>query len=194
MLKMRAGITLVGEASTPTLLFELLQRTPCDLLITDLAMPEPSGETEDGPGMIRRLRRDWAQLRIVVMTTLTNTPVLRAIVSDGAISVLSKTESMSDLWRAIDASARGETYLSRAIVEALTHPLNDADRLLPVPRLSAMQAEIVQRYVDGQSIAEIAAALGCHHRKVSRKKREAMTRLGVTTDSGLFSRVRAQGL
>jgi DNA-binding NarL/FixJ family response regulator len=122
MLKLRAGVTIVGEAATPTALFALfalLLHTPCDVLVTDLPMPEPSGVTKDGLGLVRRIRRDWPRLRIVVMTTLTGTSLLREIVSDSTVSALSKTESMDDLWRAIEASAKGSTYRGRAVIEAL---------------------------------------------------------------------------
>jgi two-component system capsular synthesis response regulator RcsB len=54
-----------------------------------------------------------------------------------------------------------------------------------------MQKTVVRMFVDGRSIAEIAATLGCHRRTVSRQKREAMVKLGVTNDPGLFSCVRA---
>jgi len=53
---------------------------------------------------------------------------------------------------------------------------------------------VVKLFVSGQSISEIAAALGCHRRTVSRQKREAMVKLGVTNGPGLFSYVRAHGI
>ena len=97
-------------------------------------------------------------------------------------------------WQAIAATRHGEAYLGRSIIEALARPQNLESERPPAPRLSCVQAEVVRLLVDGRSIAEIAAALGCHRRTVSRKKREAMTRLGVTNDPGLFSYVRANGI
>ncbi|HYS63894.1 MAG TPA: response regulator transcription factor [Paraburkholderia sp.] len=193
-LESHAGVTVVGEAITPTLLIELLQSTPCDVLITDLSMPEPSGAVDDGLSLVRRIRSEWPLLRIVVMTTLTNAAILRAIVSDGTVSALSKTESMDQLWQAVEASGNGETYLGRSIIEALAEPPENEWGLPPVARLSGRQAEVVKLFVRGQSISEIAVALGCHRRTISRQKREAMAKLGVTNDPGLFSYVRAHGI
>nr|WP_218905148.1 response regulator transcription factor [Paraburkholderia bryophila] len=193
-LEMRAGVTIAGEAATPTLLVDLLQSTPCDVLVTDLSMREPRGGAEDGLGLIRRIRRDWPQVRIVVMTTLMNTAILRAIVADGTVSTLGKTESMGELWRAIEASASGDVYVGRSIVDALAHPHDSEPQRPPASRLSWRQAEVVKRFAGGQSIADIAAALGCHRRTVSRQKREAMAKLGVTNDPGLFSYLRAHGI
>ncbi len=193
-LEMHAGVTIAGEAADPDSLIELLRRTPCEVLVTDLAMPAGSGAVEDGLGLIRRIRCEWPQLRIVVMTTLTNTAILRSIVSDGAVCMLGKTESMDELWQAIKAAAAGEAYFGRSISEALAHPPGFEFERPPALRLSAMQAEVVKRLVDGQSISDVAAALSCHRRTVTRRKREAMAKLGVTNDPGLFSYVRTYGI
>jgi two-component system capsular synthesis response regulator RcsB len=193
-LEMRAGVTIVGEAATPTSLIQLLQSTPCDVLVTDLTMPEASGAVEDGLDLVRRIRCAWPLLRIVVMTALTNTAILRAIVSDGEVSTLSKMETMDELWQAIEASGKGEIYVGRSIVEALAQPQDEACDPPPVSRLSRRQVEVVRMSVRGQSISEIAVTLGCHRRTVSRQKREAMAKLGVTNDPGLFAYVRAYGV
>jgi two-component system capsular synthesis response regulator RcsB len=194
MLATHAGVTIVGEAATATSLVELLACTPCDLLVTDLSMTEPGAAVEDGLSLVRRIRRDWSQLRVVVVTTLTNASIVRAVVSDEAVSVLGKAESMDELWRAIAASVNGVRYLGSSIVAALAHLQAGERAPLPPLRLSKPQREVVKRLVSGQSISEIAAALGCHRRTVSRRKREAMKRLCVTNNPGLFSRVHACGI
>lgn len=193
-LEMHAGVTIAGEAANPDSLIELLQRTPCDMLVTDLAMPTPAGAVEDGLSLIRRIRSGWPQLRIVVVTALTNAEILRAIMSDGAVGMLGKAESMDELWQAIKATAAGEAYLGRSIIEALAHSRTFECERPPMLRLSGMQTEIVKRLVGGQSISDVAAALGCHRRTVTRQKREAMAKLGVTNDPGLFSCVRSHGI
>lgn len=194
MLARHAGVTIAGQALTPTSLIELLQSTPCDVLVTDLSMPDRDGAIEDGLSLVRRVRRGWPLLRVVVITALTNPAILRAVVADDAISVLGKSESMDECWHAIEHSASGTRYLGRSIVAALAHPRDDPRRHLPAMHLSRRQTEVVERLVSGQSIPEIAAALGCHRRTVSRQKREAMAKLGVVSNAGLFSLAYAYGI
>lgn len=193
-LEMRAKVTVVGEAANPLSLLEQLRCTPCDVLVTDLAMPAHSGADSDGLDLIREIRNGWPQLPIVVMTTLTNVSILRAIALDGDVGMVSKAEPMDDLWRAIVAARRGEIYFGRSIIAALAGPRNPECETPPAPRLSGMQAEVVRLLTNGRSVAETAVALGCHRRTVARKKREAMARLGVANDPGLFSYVRAYGI
>ncbi|CAB3708987.1 Transcriptional regulatory protein RcsB [Paraburkholderia sediminicola] len=193
-LEMHAGVDVVGEATTPTSLIILLESTPCDVLVTDLTMPEASGMVEEGLDLVRRIRSTWPLLRIVVMTALTNTAILRAIVSDGVVSVLSKMEALDELWQAIEVSRKGEVYVGRSVSEALALPRDDTSEMSPAPRLSSRQVEVLKMLIRGQSISEIAAALGCHRRTISRQKREAMAKLGVTNYPGLFAYIRAHGI
>ena len=72
MLAAHIGVTIVGEALSSRALIELLRRTRCDMLVTDLCMPDADGATEDGLSLIRRVRRAWPLLRVVVITALTN--------------------------------------------------------------------------------------------------------------------------
>jgi two-component system capsular synthesis response regulator RcsB len=192
-LDLRDGVTIVGEARAPAALIQLLQATACDVLVTDLTMPDETGAFTDGLSLVRRIRDEWPEVRVVVMTALTNRKILRAIAADGGVSLLGKQESMNALWRAIESGARGEGYLGRSILEALDGPDEEISEAVTVPRLSHNQMQVIRYFVKGQSIAEIAAQLNCHCRTVGRLKREAMRKIGVANDPGLFAYVRARG-
>jgi len=95
MLETRAGVAIVGQAGSPTTLIELLRRTPCDVLVTDLSMPDPAGLIEDELHLIRHIQAEWPGLRIIVMSTTTNPALLHALAADGAVSLLSKTRTVA---------------------------------------------------------------------------------------------------
>ncbi|MEX3784720.1 response regulator [Paraburkholderia sp. BR14374] len=193
-LEAHEGLTVVGQAQTPTALIALLQHTPCDVLVVDLSMPEPAGEIGDGLCLIQRIRGEWPSLRVVVVTGQTNAAMLRVVAADAAVSVVGKADSLEELPRAVRDSVRGGArYLGRSVVETLERSQPDNGRFVSALLLSKRQTDIVRRLVSGESIVQIAAALGCHRRTVSRQKREAMARLGVTDDPALFSCVRACG-
>jgi two-component system capsular synthesis response regulator RcsB len=190
MLEARAGVAIVGQAVSPTSLIELLRCRSCDVLVTDLSMPDPGGAVKDELSLIRRIRDEWPGLRIVVMSTTTNSALLRALASDGTMSLLSKTEPIAELWQAIDGGAKGAAYIGRSVARLLASPQEaEGDRPLATP-LSGIQTVVVRMFVEGRSVAEIAATLGCDRRTVTRQKREAMAKLCVTNDPGLFSCMR----
>lgn len=188
------GFTVVGEANSPSSLIELLETTPCDVLVTDLTMPGDPAAPDDGLRLIRRIRHRWPELRIVVLTSLTNAAILRSIMSDGVVGMLNKIESMDELAMAIRSAGMGRPYVSRSILLTLAAASGEPIGMSPMRHLSPRQEEVIRMFVRGKSISEIARDLDRDVRTVSRQKRDAMAKLGVSNDPGLFAFVRAHGM
>jgi two-component system capsular synthesis response regulator RcsB len=189
------SVDIVGEAVNATALISLLSTTRCDVLVTDFAMPEQgSQQPEDGLRLIRRVCRDWPNTRIVVLTSMSNVAILRSILNAGAMSLLNKVESMEELAAAVRFAGVGRRYLSTSIVAALAVAGAETDALAEGPRLSPREIEVVRMFASGMSITEIARSLDRDVRTISRQKRDAMSKLGVRNDPGLFAFARAHGL
>jgi two-component system capsular synthesis response regulator RcsB len=188
------SLEVVGEAGSAGALLTLLMTTPCDVLVTDFAMPEQGLQAEDGLRLIKRVRRDWPDIRIVVLTSMSNVAILRSILTAGAMSLLNKVESMEELAVAVRFAGVGRRYLSTSIVEALAVAGAETDALAEGPRLSPREVEVVRMFASGLSITEIARFLNRDVRTISRQKRDAMSKLGVQNDPGLFAFARARGL
>jgi len=186
-------ITIVGEATSPASLIDLLRNVPCDVLVTDLNMPESSGAMADGLSLIQRIRHDWPALGVVVLTNLTNAAILRSAASDHAVSILNKTEPMDELVTAMRSASTGRPYVGRAILEAFNELPIESNAAPRTRHLSTRESEVIGMFVQGKSVSEIALALGRDIRSVRRQKRFAMTKLGVTTDPGLYALVKAKG-
>jgi two-component system, NarL family, captular synthesis response regulator RcsB len=188
------GIEVVGEANSAGALVRLLDTVPCDVVVTDLTMPDdPDGE-EDGLQLVQRLRRDWPALRVIVLTSVTNATILRAVMDAGAAATFRKSDSLDELVSAVrgasraSASVLGVVHVGRAQTpEAGDQPVS------AVSRLSPRESEVIREVVHGRSITEIARSLGRDVRTVSRQKRDAMAKLGVSNAPGLFAFVRAHG-
>ena len=188
------SVEVVGEAVSAATLLKLLATTPCDVLVTDFAMPELGLQAEDGLRLIKRLRRDWPDLRIVVLTSMSNVAILRSILSAGAMSLLNKVEPMDELAAAVRAAGVGRRYLSTSIVAALAVAGAENEGLGDGPQLSPREIEVVRMFASGLSITEIARFMKRDVRTISRQKRDAMSKLGVQNDPGLFAFARAHGL
>jgi two-component system capsular synthesis response regulator RcsB len=108
--------------------------------------------------------------------------------------VLNKIESMDELAAAIRAAGAGRAYVSRSVLDVLAAANGESAGVAATRELSPRQAEVIRMFVRGHSISEIAQHLGRDIRTVSRQKRDAMAKLGVSNDPGLFAFVRAHGL
>lgn len=184
-------VEVVGEACAARELFLLLETVSCDVVVTDLTMPAASGEAEDGLRLVRRLRHDWPDIHVVVLTSVANAAVLRAVVHAGVTAVLGKSEPMNNLAGIVRRAGHGLAWISPAIELLLAAA--DGGPVISAPRLTPRESEVIRRFASGNTITEIARILDRDVRTVSRQKRDAMAKLGVSNDAGLFASVRAYG-
>ena len=192
-LEAAGDIQVVGEASGPSALLRTLECVPCDIVLTDLTMPCDTGEVADGLHLVRRLCRDWPQCRVVVLTSITNVAILRAVMNMGVTALIRKSEPIAELTGAVRGAGSGLRYVSPPILAELAAAGAERAESARVPRLSPRETEVVRQFVRGHTITEIARALDRDVRTVSRQKRDAMVKLGVNNDAGLFAFVRAHG-
>jgi two-component system, NarL family, captular synthesis response regulator RcsB len=188
------GIDIVGEAANACCLLSLLAITPCDVLVTDFAMPEPGLDAHDGLRLIRRVRQEWPNVSIVVLTSVSNVAILRSILNAGAMSLVNKAEPIELVSTAVRHACVGRRFVSVSFAKALAESGSESEYSQDEPRLSPREEEVVRLFARGRSITEIAQTLKRDVRTISRQKRDAMNKLGVKNDPGLFAFVRARGL
>ena len=74
-------IEVIGQARQSTELIQLLQKSPCDVLVSDLAMP--GGQFGDGMLLLGYIGRQFPSVRIVVLTMLENSALLKRLLEVG---------------------------------------------------------------------------------------------------------------
>ena len=112
----------------------------------------------------------------------------------GAMSLVSKAEPIELVVTAVRHASVGRRFVSASFLAALAEAGTETDFSAEEPRLSPREIEVVRLFAKGHSITEIARELERDVRTISRQKRDAMNKLGVRNDPGLFAFVRARGL
>jgi two-component system, NarL family, captular synthesis response regulator RcsB len=174
-----SSIELIGSAADSTQLIALLDAQPCDVLVTDYAMP--GGQYGDGMELMTFIRERYPDLRVVVLTGMEKLALIRSLMAKGINAILSKTDDMSHLRAAIQATRIGRHYYSPRIANML--------KALPAAssaRLSQRESEVIALYVGGDSINAIAEKLQRSKQTISTQKVSAMRKLGIETDADLF--------
>lgn len=182
-------IDIVGSALGTDELLALLERGPCDVLITDYAMP--GGAATDGLPLLRQLRRSWPAMKLVVLTTIDNPALLKEIAKTGVQGLLSKIDEVDHLIAATHAVYAGANYQSPSVREKLA--MQEASTRV-VEAMTQREAEVIRLYVSGLSISEIAAQLNRAKQTVSAQKTNAMRKLGIERDADLFQYAYETGL
>ncbi|QHD01161.1 DNA-binding response regulator [Pseudomonas sp. S04] len=187
------GFAVVAQANSADELIDRLQRTPCDILISDYAMPY--GDFPDGLALMGYVRRHFGHVRLVVMTMLRNPSLLQALLNQGACALFDKRSPLSELRHAVQSVARGRRHLCPTfarILEAQALPTDSTEA--PLVSLSERELEVVRLFVQGLSGRQIAAHLNRSEKTISRQKRTAMDKLGLVHDGGLVEFARVSGL
>jgi two-component system, NarL family, captular synthesis response regulator RcsB len=180
-------IRRIGSAVDSTQLVELLDSQPCDILVTDYAMP--GGQHGDGLELVSFLRERYPELSIIIMTSMDKAVLIRSLLACGVDGILSKADDISHLRSAIQAVHSKRKYFSPRITKMI--------KALPSTnssRLSKREFEVIKLYVGGTTINGIAEKLERSKQTISTQKVSAMRKLGIETDADLFKYAMELGL
>ncbi|MET3633179.1 response regulator transcription factor [Burkholderia sp. 572] len=184
-------IDVVGTASDSTEVVALLSSTPCDILVTDYAMP--GGEYGDGIAFLSFVRRWFPDLKIIVFTSVDNATIVTEISRLGIQSALSKVDDTVHLVSAIHTVHAGATYFSPWMQQA-RNAFERARAESKAKQLTKREAEVIRLYLSGLTINDISAQLRRTKQTVSSQKKNAMRKLGIERDIDLFRSASEAGL
>jgi DNA-binding NarL/FixJ family response regulator len=105
---------VVGEAANGREAVAIVRHAAPDVLLIDLQMPEL-----DGVGAIKQLKEVAPATRILVLTTYDSDGDILRAVEAGATGYMLKDTPREELFKAIRATARGESVLSPAVASKL---------------------------------------------------------------------------
>ncbi len=177
-----SDINIIGTACSSTAVVALLDRQPCDVLLTDYAMP--GGDYGDGVPLLSFLMRRYPALRIVVLTMLDNPAILSGIVATGVQGVLSKSDDVEHIVLGVRSAMGGKVYFSPTM-QAIFNTTRELQGPSMRP-LTRRETEVVRLFVSGLSIGEIAQRLHRGKQTVSTQKMMAMRKLGIEREADLF--------
>jgi two-component system capsular synthesis response regulator RcsB len=177
------NLTLVGAAENSTDLFSILEREQVDMVLTDYAMP--GGTFGDGMEMLERIKTRFPDVKLVVLTVLTNPALLSKLVQLQVHGLLNKSSDLNEIPLALQRVAGGFKYFSRSLVTILEAQSSrpDVDK---IALLSKKELEVLRMYLDGMSVQAIADHVRRSSKTISNQKRMGMLKLGCANDAELF--------
>jgi two-component system, NarL family, captular synthesis response regulator RcsB len=178
-----ATVKVVASAANSTELIGALNANPCDVLISDYAMP--NGEFGDGITLFSFLRRRYPDTRIVVLTMMDNPGVIRALLKLGIQCILSKSDATAHVLAAIHGAYADGRYFSPAIAK-IVWQLDVENPMATKRALTTREEEVVRLFVEGKSVNDIATVLKRSKQTISSQKTNAMKKLGIDNDTDLI--------
>jgi len=154
MLEREPDLRVAGEIGDGTQVESLTHDWQPDVLVLDVNMPglDPVSTT-------RRLKEQYPQLHILVLTAYDDDAYVTGLLSVGATGYLLKEEAPETLVAAIRAVARGESWLSQRIAGRLARKAVAPVRAAEAETLTSREREVLRLLALGLSNDEIAERL-----------------------------------
>ncbi len=149
-------LEIVGEAADATQARQRVAELRPDVVLMDIGI-----KADSGIALTTELVREHPGLVVLMLSMYDNPEYVRQALQAGARGYVLKDAPSEDLLDALDAVARGDTYLSPAL-HAATQPRGDEPKAL----LSDRECDILSALARGLSSKQIAAQLGLSVRTV----------------------------
>ena len=170
LLSAQEDFQVVGEAANGREAVSVVRHTKPDVLLVDLQMPEL-----DGVHAIQEIKHATPATRILVLTTYDSDGDILRAVEAGATGYLLKDTPREELFKAIRATARGESVLSPVVASKLVGRARG-----PVEKsLSAREIEVLTLVARGVSNKIIGKELRISEATVKTHLLHIFAKLGV---------------
>ncbi len=170
MLATSADFVVVGEASDGAAAVGQAEALRPDVVLMDLRMPGT-----DGVEATKRIRARHPEVQVLILTTYDSDDDIVRAVEAGAVGYLLKDSPRDDLFRGIQAAARGESVLAATVASRLMGRM----RTPPGQALSPRELEVLALVADGNPNKNIARTLFISETTVKTHLAHIFTKLGV---------------
>lgn len=180
-------LKVIGESQNGTDTLNAIHRKNIDVLLLDISMPD------GGVDLIPRLLRERPRLPILVLSMHAEPQIAARAVKAGAAGYVTKDAGVGVLLDAVRTVAGGGHFMEPRLADALLFERVATTELFPSV-LTAREREILERLASAESLAGIAASLGCSAKTVSVHKSRLMRKLNIKTNAELFQYAMRHGL
>ncbi len=191
LLEKIVGVEVVGEASDGREAFESVKVHAPNIVLMDIAMAGLNGLEATA-----RIIKEFPQVRVIILSMHANEEYVVQTLRAGAAGYLLKDAATAELELAIQAVARGDTYLSPAISRRVIEEYlgRTSNQRGPGEQLTPRQREILQLIAEGKSTKEIAFVLNVSIKTVETHRTQLMDRLNIHDIPGLVRQAMRMGL
>ncbi len=168
LLAITPDFTVVAQAADGRQAIEQFRRHQPDVTLMDLRLPNMTGVEA-----IARIRIDFPQARIIVLTTFDGDEDIYRALQAGARGYLLKGMTGEELIEAIRSVHAGKSRIPAPVAERLAERMS-------APTLTGRETEVLELIVGGNSNKEIASALAISEATVKTHINSLLSKLGVT--------------
>jgi DNA-binding NarL/FixJ family response regulator len=184
-------LELVAEVRSGTEALKVIREKKPDVAVIDISMPELNGIV-----LSRRLAKEAASVKILILTLHEDRAYLRQAIDAGVCGYVLKRSAAEGLVRAIRAVVTGGLYVDPAIANRLfdsTSRQGTGPRSGGMPDLTDREGDVLKLVALGYTNKEIARQLDIGVKSVETYKSRGVEKLGLKTRAEIVRYASAQG-
>lgn len=191
LLNSEPSMKLVGEATGGYEAIELAGKSNADILVLDISMPDL-----DGISVTKKIKSQFPDLRILILTVHEDEALLREAIKVGAAGYILKRAAEPELISAIRAIIGGVLYVDPSMVQILLGDEAKPTATSPesVEPLTHREKEILKLIVQGYTNRQAGEELNISTRTVEGHRANLVAKLGLHSRVELVRYAREQGL
>lgn len=164
ILSLQPDMEVVGEAMDGMQAVQLARKTRPDVILLDLVMPR-----QDGLTTIPILRELLPETRILVLTSFDASHDAYQAIKTGALGYLLKDSTSPQLLQAIRDVSVGQASIAPAIAMKVIHEIDHPSQMMyTADPLTKREMETLKLIAQGHTNEEIAAIMVVHERTVAK--------------------------
>lgn len=177
----------VFEANTTTEAYNVLHRTPIEIMISDLSVDEYLSELE----LINRLNEINPNIKLIVFSMHAHASIIRSLLDKGISGYVVKTSDSKEITNAINAAIKGDTYLCRTAKKAI----EEAEVAEPTTHIfTQREKQIIKLIVEGKKTGQIARQLKITVNTVESHRKNIYQKMGTKNMAQLVKIALTQGI
>jgi two-component system, NarL family, captular synthesis response regulator RcsB len=185
-----AGFEVVGAVTNPADLLELLDRRPCDIVVTSYALRHGG---VDGWRFLSTVATKHPRLPMLVYSDIDDPFVIGSLVLRDVAGIVNKREDMELVSGAIRKLVQGRRFYSPLVESALAR-FYARPEMRRFGALTSWQMEVTGLMLCGLSVGETSRLLGRGKSTISKRRIMACRQLGFERESDLYRFVSSHGL
>jgi len=175
------GVDDVDECAAGNDALDLVRRHRYDAVILDLTLPD-----RDGLDVLKQIRALPAPPPVLIVTMHAEEQFAMRALKAGAAGYVMKGASADTLWRAVQKTLSGGTFVSAQMGERLASGLTLAQRGEPHERLTDREFQVFRALAAGTPSRDIAGLLGLSVKTVNTHRVNILGKLGLRSNAELI--------
>jgi two-component system, NarL family, invasion response regulator UvrY len=182
-------IVVVAEAGHPDEVVRVLTATPADVVLLDLSLPGRGGLE-----LLGDLRREWPELRVLIVSTHAESQYAVRAIKAGAAGYIPKTAPAGELIAAVRNVAATGRHISEMVAAELAEYARRRSKTGGLASLSDREFQVLRLMAGGRSSGEIAERLSLSVKTVSTYRTRLLGKLHLRTVAELLRYAIEEGI